>query len=129
MQSMILTIAISLSLAVPAIAADGDLTLKLGSWVCATPENYEQIVAAQQSGGKSPFQLQKENKSVCVYMDDENLEEMMAPFVKVLDQQGEMGKVTFAIQYEIRHSTVNQEMSQIKYTGWTEASNVIPLVY
>ena len=114
---------------VPTLAADGDLTLQLGSWVCATPDNYDQIVSAQRDGGSSPFQLKKENEKTCVYMDDENLEEMMAPFVKVLEQQGDKSKVTFFVQFEKRYSPTRQEMSQVKYTGWTAASNVIPLVY
>ena len=114
---------------VSVIAADGDLWLRLGSWVCDTPANYDLIVAAQRDSGKSPFQLQKEYQQNCIYMDDENLEEMMAPFVKVLEQQGGKDKVTFFVQFEKRYSPTRQEMSQVKYIGWTATDNVIPRIF
>ncbi|MCB1809964.1 MAG: hypothetical protein KDJ99_33770 [Candidatus Competibacteraceae bacterium] len=108
------------------LAAEGDLVLQRGSWVCDTPDRYDQIVTAQSQGGNSFEQLQQEYQNTCLYMDGDNLDEMMAPFVKVLEQQGDKDKVTFFVQFEERITMLNQKAKQVKFTGWTAADNVIP---
>lgn len=68
-------------------------TLLRGSWVCVSQAAYGQAAAGQRAG-KDVQALRKElrnenDEDLCIYVDDEILEDMMAPWVRVLGQEGD----------------------------------------
>lgn len=105
-----------------AAADEGPLTLEQGSWVCQSPEAYDEIVAKQRDG-TSPHKLQKELQT-CIFMDDDNIEDMMAPFVQVLAREGDKAKVSFVVEHYKRIEYLHRKFSRMTYTGWTESANI-----
>lgn len=111
-----------------AVQADeqGPFILEMGSWVCDTPEDYDKAVSAQQEGSKSVFQLAKElfDQGSCIYVDDDMLEDIMAPYVSIVEQQGEKSKVWFFVEYYKRIEMLHRQIRQVKYVGWTDHKNL-----
>jgi hypothetical protein len=100
-------------------------TLKEGVWVCRTPEAYDQAIAAEGQDKDLPALKQRLlDQKLCMYIDDEYLEDMMAPFVQVLSQQGNKVKVSFTIEFYKRIATLHRRITRITYAGWTDAGNL-----
>lgn len=110
--------------ALAAAAAEGPpYLLHEGTWVCITPEAYDQALAEQaKTNGYKELMALKERllagKS-CMFVDDEDIEDMMAPFVEVVDHAGDKIKVTFTIEFYKRTSTIGAAFNRVKFTGWT----------
>ena len=107
-------------------------TLAEGSWVCATPEAHDGAVASEHQG-QDPQALEVELRADCIRMTSERLQDVMAPFVAVVDQIGDKARVSFVLEVYERGATgaaagVPQPRGginrQIKYTGWTAAANL-----
>ncbi len=97
--------------------------LKEGTWVCATPDDYDRAIAEQgKTNGHGELMAQKdrllEEKS-CMFVDDEDIEDMMAPFVQVGERQGDKIKVTFTIEFYNRISDISAAFNRVRFTGWT----------
>jgi hypothetical protein len=65
-------------------------------------------------------------QQLCMYIDNTYLESMMAPFVTVLDQQGDKVRVSFTVQSTKRIQTLHRQISRITYAGWTDMVNLRP---
>ena len=103
-------------------------TLIGGSWVCVSQAAYGQAAAAQRAG-KDVQALRKElrnenGEDLCIFIDDEILEDMMAPWVRVLGQEGDQIQVAFTVEFYQRLSTVHRRFSRVQFTGWTGAGNL-----
>ena len=103
-----------------------------GSWVCATPEAYDEAVASEREG-QDPQTLELELRARCIRMTSERLADVMAPFVAVVDRIGDKTRVSFLIEAYERGATgaeagIPQPRGglnrQIKYMGWTAAANL-----
>lgn len=102
-------------------------TLKEGSWVCHTPEAYDQAIESEKKRqGKDLEALKQQllDQKLCMYVDDDTLEDMMAPWVKVLSQQGDRVKVAFTVEFYKRLDMLHRQFSRVQFTGWTDAGNV-----
>lgn len=103
-------------------------TLFEGSWVCVSQEAYGQAAAGKRAGKDVQAlrqELRNENgEDVCIYIDDEMLEDMMAPWVRVLGQEGDQIQVAFTVEYYQRLSVVHRRFSRVQFTGWTGAGNL-----
>jgi hypothetical protein len=103
------------------------------SWVCATPEAHDGAVAAERQG-QDQQALESELRAHCIRMTSERLADVMAPFVAVLDRNGDKARVSFIMEVYEGGATgsgapnVPQPRGglnrQIKYTGWTAAANL-----
>jgi hypothetical protein len=105
-------------------AADGPpYLLHEGTWVCVTPEAYDQALAEQAgTNGYKELMALKERllaAKSCMFVDDEDIEDMMAPFVEIVDQTGDKIKVTFTIEFYKRTSTIGARFNRVKFSGWT----------
>ncbi|MGH6904636.1 MAG: hypothetical protein ACREIR_18065 [Geminicoccaceae bacterium] len=108
-------------------------TLAEGSWVCATPEAHDGAVASERQG-QDPQALEVELRAHCIRMTSERLADVMAPFVAVVDRNGDKARISFIIEVYERGSTGAESRGvpqprgginrQIKYTGWTAAANL-----
>ncbi|MGH9024942.1 MAG: hypothetical protein ACRDWD_02320 [Acidimicrobiia bacterium] len=97
--------------------------LKEGSWVCVTPDAYDQALAEQgKANGHGELMALKERllaAKSCMFVDDEDIEDMMAPFVQVGERQGDKIKVTFTIEFYNRISDISAAFNRVRFTGWT----------
>ena len=103
-------------------------TLLSDSWVCVSQSVYGQA-ATGKSAGKNVEALRQELRNeeghdLCLHVDNEILEDMFAPWVKVLGQEGDLIQVAFTVEYYQRISTVHRRFSRVQFTGWTSASNL-----
>jgi hypothetical protein len=97
--------------------------LKEGTWVCVTPEAYDQALVEQgKTNGYKQLMALKDQllaEKRCMFVDDEDIEDMMAPFVEVVDRQGDKIKVTFTIEFYKPTSTIGAAFNRVKFAGWT----------
>jgi hypothetical protein len=105
-------------------AAEGPpFLLQEGSWVCVTPEAYDQALVEQaKTNGYKELMALKDRlltAKSCMFVDDDDIEDMMAPFVEVVDHAGDKIKVTFTIEFYKRTSTIGGAFNRVKFTGWT----------
>lgn len=103
-------------------------TLLRGSWVCVSQAAYGQAAAGQRAG-KDVQALRQElrndnGEELCIYIDDEMLEDMMAPWVRVLGQEGDQVQVAFTVEFYQRLNTVHRRFSRVQFTGWTGTGNL-----
>lgn len=103
-------------------------TLHRDSWVCASQAAYGQAAVGQRAG-KDVQALRKElrnenGEDLCIYIDGKILEDMMAPWVRVLGQEGDQIQVAFTVEFYQRLSTVHRRFSRVQFTGWTGAGNL-----
>jgi hypothetical protein len=103
-----------------------------GSWVCATPEAVDEAIAAQQRG-QDPEALEIELRDRCIRMTSQRLADVMAPFVTVVERNGDKARVSFVTEVYERGATGAQGgvpqprggiNRMIKYIGWTAAANL-----
>jgi hypothetical protein len=59
-----------------------------------------------------------------MYVDNTYLEDMMAPFVTVLDQQGNKVQVSFTVEFNKRIHIIHRQITRVTYAGWTDAGNL-----
>jgi hypothetical protein len=97
--------------------------LKENTWVCVTPEAYDQALVEQgKTNGYKQLMALKDQllaEKRCMFVDDEDIEDMMAPFVEVVERQGDKIKVTFTIEFYKRTSTIGAAFNRVKFAGWT----------
>ena len=112
--------------AVAAFAA-APQTLEEGSWVCRTPEVYDETVeAARHRNGKALEELKQDllDQKLCIYMDDDNLEDLMAPYVTVVTRQEQKVKVSFTVEFYKRIQYLHRRITRVTFSGWTDAENL-----
>jgi hypothetical protein len=94
-----------------------------GTWVCSTPAAYDQAIAEQaKTNGYEELMALKErllSEKLCMFVDDDDIEDMMAPFVEVIERQGEKIKVTFTIEFYKKVSEIQAGFNRVTFAGWT----------
>jgi hypothetical protein len=116
-------------IAVGVACAEGPQVLKAGSWLCSSPEAYDQAVAAERERQGKDLAVLKEQfleQKLCMYVENMYVEDMMAPFVTVLEQQGKEVHVSFTVQPTKRIEVLYRLIRRITYAGWTKVANLQP---
>jgi hypothetical protein len=93
------------------------------AWVCDTPEHYDMAIERERAGGASRA-LRRELAQICVFIEDGDQDDIMAPFVRRLEDDGDKVKVVFMIQAERRKALLHRSVEQVQYRGWTAASKL-----
>jgi hypothetical protein len=93
------------------------------AWVCDNPQHYEMALERERAGGDSRV-LRRELAQICVFIDDGDQADIMAPFVRRVEDSGDKVKVVFMIQVEWRKALLNRSVQQIEYRGWTAANKL-----
>jgi len=106
---------------------DGPFILAENSWVCVTPEAYDQATAEADKTDDIRGLRKKflENK-LCMTVDDEDIEDMMAPFVLVTDRQDEKIKVRFEVEFYKRIAFLHRNFARVTFAGWTHEDRLKP---
>ena len=114
---------LALAVATAAAAEGPPYLLKVNTWVCTTPDAYDQALVEQdQTKGYGELMALKDRllaAKSCMFVDDEDIEDMMAPFVEVVEHDGDKIKVTFTIEFYKRLSTIGAAFNRVKFSGWT----------
>jgi hypothetical protein len=108
-------------------AAEYLQSLKEGTWICVSPDAYDDAVARQRSSGMDLEALRKDllDRKQCMYLDAEWVENMMAPFARVLERQGTKVRVEFTIEFRKRIEFLHRQIHRITYAGWTDSTNLV----
>jgi hypothetical protein len=97
--------------------------LEEGTWLCATPEDYDQAMVEQEKTKGYPELMALKDRLLeaksCMFVDDEDIEDMLAPFVTVVERQGDKIKVEFWVEFYKKHAELHRSWSHVKFTGWT----------
>lgn len=103
-------------------------TLLSDSWVCVSQAAYELAAAGQNAGsGVEALRQQlrnEEGQDLCLHVDNEILEDMLAPWVRIIEQEGEQVQVAFTVEYYQRLNVIHRRFSRVQFTGWTGAANL-----
>jgi hypothetical protein len=97
--------------------------LEEGSWICVTPEDYDQAIAEEAKINGYPELMALNERLVeaksCMLIDDEHIEDMLAPFVTVVERQGDKIKVEFWVEFYKRQAELHRAWTHVKFSGWT----------
>jgi hypothetical protein len=124
LSSWLLAVPLAIATPLAASAAEGPpYLLHEDTWVCATPETYDQALAEQaKTNGYKELMALKERllaEKSCMLVDDEAIEDMMAPYVEVIERQGDKIKVTFTVEFYKRVNSIQARFRRVKFAGWT----------
>jgi hypothetical protein len=108
-----------------AALAEEQLMFRGSAWVCDSPEHYDMAIERERAGGDMRA-LRRELAQICVFIEDGNQDDILAPFVQRDEDNGDKAKVAFMIQVERRKALLNRSVEQIKYRGWTAANKLQP---
>lgn len=111
----------------PATAEEGPFVLKENSFVCVTPANYAEAIQRAETA-PSRFKLAKELavEKKCIMVDEEDIEDMMAPFVLVTETDQDMIKVQYEVEFYKRIAFLHRTFSRVIFTGWTHRDQLMP---
>jgi hypothetical protein len=104
-------------------------TLKPSIWLCVSPKVYDEaMVRVNDVSGKDVEPLRKElgEQKKCMYVDEEMVESMMAPFALVLKREGSKVQVQFVISQRKRIEFLHRLTNRYVLVGWTEEANLVP---
>jgi hypothetical protein len=104
-------------------------TFKPDTWLCISPQVYEEaMVRIKGEEGKDIPALRKDlgDKKQCMLVEADLIEDMMAPFVLIIDRNSTKIQVQFIISARQRKEFLHRLIHRTIVTGWTEESNLIP---
>jgi hypothetical protein len=97
--------------------------LEEGTWLCVTPADYDKAIAEQAKINGYPELMALNERLVeaksCILIDDEHIEDMLAPFVTVVERQGDKIKVEFWVEFYKRQAELHRAWTHVKFSGWT----------
>jgi hypothetical protein len=101
---------------------------KPGSWLCASPKVYDEaMVRVAEFGGKELETLKKElsEQQKCMYIDEEMVESMQAPFALIIKREGTKVQVQFVVVNRQRIELLHRRTNKMVFQGWTDESNLV----
>lgn len=131
MKRLLAVTALGLALASgPAAAAtdgEGPFVLSEGSFVCVSPEAYAEAEERAKTA-PSRFKLAKQltEEKLCIMVDEEDIEDMMAPFVLVTDTKDDLIKVQYEVEFYKRIEFLKRAFSRLIFSGWTHKDSLMP---
>lgn len=129
MKALALTAVLALgsSIGLAATDDDGPFILAENSWVCVTPEAYDQAIAeADKTDDLRGLRKKMLEDRLCMTVDDEDIEDMLAPFVLVTERQDEKIKVRFEVEYYKRIAYLHRNFARVTFAGWTHEDRLKP---
>ncbi|GBD42150.1 hypothetical protein HRbin39_01539 [bacterium HR39] len=89
-----------------------------GTWVCDAPGRYDEVVGRQEAG-ESLGDLLRETRGHCVFVEEEEQDDMLPPFVQLLGEEDSHARVTFTMADERRFNVLHGAVTYVRYVGWT----------
>ena len=106
----------------PAVCAQELLTLHDRSWLCVTPEDYTLALArAEEAGpaGAAAVRAELLESKQCILIVENDIEDIMAPFVEVLDRRDGQAQVRFTVEFYKRIELLHRNITRVTFSGWT----------
>lgn len=105
---------------------DERITLHDKSWLCATPEDYAHALDRVAEGSSSFGTIRKEllDSKKCMLVVEDDIEDMMAPFVEVMERQGQTVRVRFTVEFYKRIELLHRNITRVTFAGWTGEDNL-----
>ena len=125
MRTRALLVAGLLAICATAGRADESFMFRGSTWVCDSAEHYDAAIAREKTGDDAAA-LRKDLANICILVRDRDQNDIMAPFVQRLEDNGDKVKVVFILRDERRKSFLNRAVEQVQYRGWTAASKLQP---
>jgi hypothetical protein len=134
MKALLIVTALAVIGTQPAMAVDqghefdwDPVTLTGNNWICVSPEAYNEAVELEKNTPRAELDHLKdqllEQKS-CMFVNDDDAEDIMAPFVKVLERNGDKARVQFTIEYYNRIALLHRDIRRVTYAGWTSEKDL-----
>jgi len=57
-------------------------------------------------------------------LEEDQIEDMMAPFVQIKEIRGDMVRVEFIIEFYRKIEFLHRRITRVFYTGWTDQANL-----
>ena len=114
-------------LAVAPAQAGDPYMLREGSWVCRSPETYDiAMERLRADGDTSSTRAGLVEEKLCMFIDDEYLEDTMAPFYQIQEREGDKVKVLFTVEFYKKIEYLHRRITRITFAGWTHEDNLVP---
>jgi hypothetical protein len=128
MKAFALSIALALGASAAAAAQeDGPYILAENSWVCVTPDAYDQAIAeTEKTDDVRELRKRLLEDRLCMTVDDEDIEDMMAPFVQVTERRDQKIKVRFEVEFYKRIAFLHRNFARVTFAGWTHQDRLKP---
>lgn len=128
MKALALTTILALGSGIGMAAEEeGPFILAENSWVCVTPEAYDQaITEADKTDDLRGLRKQFLEEKLCMTINDEDIEDMLAPFVLVTERQNEKIKVRFEVEFYKRIAYLHRNFARVTFAGWTHEDRLKP---
>lgn len=91
------------------------------TWICAAPEEYATVTGRSAAGGGNTGDLG------CYQVGYDDIEDIMAPWVEILEERDGLVKVTFLVERYKRlrpRGWKGGRTTRVLYTGWTDPARL-----
>lgn len=102
--------------------------LNEGAWVCQSPDFYDRVVADQAEAGPAGLgqvMRDQEQAQTCMYIDDEMLEDTLAPFYVIEERQADKVRVSFTVEFYRKIEFLHRRITRITFVGWTGSDQLV----
>lgn len=104
---------------------DDLLTLHDRSWLCATPEDYAfALERVAEAGGAEAARAELLESKKCILIVEDDIEDIMAPFVEVTDRRESAVRVRFTVEFYKRIELLHRNITRATFVGWTGENNL-----
>ncbi len=104
---------------------DDLLTLHDRSWLCATPEDYDfALERVRAAGGVEAARAELLAGKKCILIVEDDIEDIMAPFVEVTGREGAAVQVRFTVEFYKRIELLHRNITRATFVGWTGEDNL-----
>lgn len=100
---------------------------KHGCWLCTSVEYYQEAKSEILNLKGRTFeevrnQLFETGK--CIYIEDGQVTDVVAPYIEVVEKVGSMWKISFIMKTEERITIIHRNLNWYRFEGWTDAANL-----
>ena len=122
-------VALCAALAGQALAGETFKTVRDNTFVCVTPQAYDEAMArvAQLNGRDiEPVKQELLQGKQCMFVDPELADNIMAPFAVVLQREGTKVQIQFVVTMRKKIEFLHRMINRYVLVGWTEEANLTP---
>ncbi|MBL26044.1 MAG: hypothetical protein CMM50_00640 [Rhodospirillaceae bacterium] len=98
------------------------------SLLCDGPAAYDEALAKDQASPGSDISV-LDSGARCMWVNGEQIEDIEAPWVLVLEKQGDKVKVQYVVENYTKYSDIHNKVELVRYTGWTAESNLEHVIH
>lgn len=129
MRKLLLALAIPAFAFGPALAAEEEApqTLHSNSWLCSSPEAYAVALKRMETWPQDKLEALKAQlleEKLCMYIVEDDVEDMMAPWVVVEETRGDLVRIHFTVEFYRKFTALHSKITRVIFGGWTDKDNL-----